>query len=278
MEKYILTKSMHLGYVRESFGRGSVIVFYPDTLKLKIDGRTFEDYRDLEILKRHAEKNPQNPWIVPFTEETLSEILDGSLEPAPLVQKRDNDFMTIIQSDADLHDTIDISNTKISKINSDKREMQRQHIKDDGLDIIRGDESVEERIARLKTAKNTDLSARAERVKLLEKRAKMPIIRDDSLGQVGGSAASALNAGEQVSGNREVSERTIQAAERRKQEAEQRRIAMLKETQEEVLSESDSISKLQAEIARLQSSLESALSSKKNPVTDAAVAKRITGE
>ena len=228
MESYILTQTMHLGYLKESFGRGSVITFNPQTRKLTIDGRGFDDYRDLEILKRQAEKKPHAPWIVPYSEEVLQDIRGGASEAAPAVPKRDanGEGMEIVRSDEDMHETIDISDTKVSKVNEAKKEAQRQNVQDNGMEIVRGDETVEDRIARLKEAKPTDLAARAERVRLMsEKKAAMPVVRDDSLGSIGGSAAAAMNAGSKVGGKRaeEAPETVEAAAAARKAEIEMNR-------------------------------------------------------
>jgi hypothetical protein len=228
MESYILTRSMHLGYLKETFGRGAVINFNPETRRLTIDGRSFEDYRDLEILKRQAAKKPHDPWIIQYSEEALQDIRGGAEEAAPAVPKRaaNSEGMEIVQSDEDLHETIDISNTKVSRNNQEKRDAQRQKVKDEGMEIIQGDETAEERIARLKEAKDTDIAARAERVRLMsEKKADMPIVHDDSLGAMGGSKSAALNAGLPVSGKRaeEAPETVKAAAEARKAEVEMNR-------------------------------------------------------
>lgn len=228
MESYILTKSMHLGYLKETFGRGSVLTFNQENKSLIIDGRRFDDYRDLEILKRQAAKSPHAPWIIPFTEENLQAIRGGLDQAAPAIPKRapNGDGMEIIKSDEDMHDTIDISNTKISERNQERRDAQRQKVQDEGMEIIQGDESVEERIARLKEAKETDLAARAERVRLMsEKKASMPIVHDDSLGSISGSKSAALNAGLPVGGKRpqETPETVKAAAEARKAEIESNR-------------------------------------------------------
>lgn len=228
MESYILTRSMHLGYIKETFGRGSVLSFNPQTRSLTIDGRRFDDYRDLEILKRQAQKSPNAPWVIPFSEENLQNMLGGSLEPQPAVPRRapNGEGMEIVQSDEDMHETIDISNTKVSTINQARKEAERQKVKDEGMPIIQGDESVEDRIARLKEAKDTDLAARAERVRLMsERKASMPVVHDDSLGSPGGSKSAALNAGMPVSGKRpeETPESIKAAAEARKAQAEANR-------------------------------------------------------
>ena len=228
MESYILTRSMHLGYLKETFGRGALIQFNPETRKVIIDGRRFDDYRDVEILKRQAIKNPHDPFIIQYSEEALQDMLGESMEPEPAVPQRvpNNEGMPIVQSDEDSHDTIDISHTKVSKINQQKREADRNRTKNQDLPIVKGDESVEERIAALKEAKTTDIAARAERVRLMAgRKAEMPIVHDDSLGHASGSSSSALNAGTPVGGRRaeETPENIKAAAEARKTEVEMNR-------------------------------------------------------
>jgi hypothetical protein len=227
MESYILTQTMHLGYLKESFGRGAVIKFNPDTNKMTIDGRSFDDHRDLEILKRQALKKPHAPWVVPFSEEVLQDIRGGSVEAAPAVVKRasNGDGLAIVQSDEDTHETIDIRDTKVSARNQERKDAERQKVKTEGLEIIQGDESVEERISRLKGAKDTDIAARAERVRLMAaEKQEMPIIHDDSQG-VGDGSSAAMNAGQPVGGRRseEAPENVSAAAEARKVEVEQNR-------------------------------------------------------
>ena len=62
-EKYILAeKELHLGYIKETFHAGAVIEVVNG--RIVIDGRKFDDVRDLDILKRRAAKFPDKPWIV----------------------------------------------------------------------------------------------------------------------------------------------------------------------------------------------------------------------
>lgn len=203
MESYILTRTMHFGFLKESFGKGAVIQYEPEASRVVIDGRKFEDYRDIEILKKQALKKPHDPWIIPYGQEARAELLAGEDDTCPVVPKNEDGKMPIVQSDVDSHEFIDISHTKISKIANEAKEAERNRAKSGELPVIKGDESVEERVAKLKGAKTTDLGARAERVRLMNsKKAKMEIIHDDSLGSVGGSRSAALNAGLPVSGKR----------------------------------------------------------------------------
>ena len=263
MERYILTRSVHFGHLKESFGKGAVIQFDPATRKLTIDGRAFDDYRDVEILKRQSLKSPSSPWLIPYTEQELSEIRGGAKESAPAVQKRsaNGEGMPIIQSDEDMHDTIDIRDTKVSVRNQEREDAERQRVRDDKMEIVQGYESVEDRIAKLKERPDSDLSARAERVRLMsERQAKMPIIHDDSLGSSGGSKSAALNAGAIVGGRRaeESPEHVKAIAQARKREVEGRRRALLES--EGLGNEDIEVGKMpedkDAEIARLMAALE----------------------
>lgn len=228
VEEYILTRGMHLGFIKETFGTGAIIRFNPDTRRLTIDGRLFDDYRDLDILKRQSIKNPDNPFIVQYSDEALQDIRGGNDEAIPAVPKRvpNNDGMPIVQSDADSHQTIDISHTKVSKINQEKKEAARQKKQTGDMPIIQGHQSVEDRIAELKNKPDSDLSARAERVRLMgDKKASMPIVRDDSLGASSGSKSAAMNAGTPVGGRRadEVPTYVKDSANARKEEVESNR-------------------------------------------------------
>jgi len=227
MESYILTRTMHFGYLKETFGRGAVIQFNPENRRVVIDGRRFDDYRDVEILKRQAMKNPDKPWIIQYSDEALVEMMGGASVPESIPTRAPNsEGLPIVQSDEDSHETIDISHTKVSAINNAKKEAERQRKHTGPLPVVKGDESVEERLGELKQAKDTDLSARAERVRLMgTHKAKMEVVRDDSLGSVGGSASSALNAGTPVGGRRpeETPDTVKQAAEARKSEIDMNR-------------------------------------------------------
>jgi len=234
LETYILMKGMHLGFTKETFGRGSVLQFNTETRKLLIDGRSYDDYRDIDILKRQAMKKPHDPWIIKYSPEALAEVRGEFDEPEPVVPRRapNNQGMKVITSDEDDHETIDISHTKIAQHNQAAKDARKQQIRDNGMEIIRGDETAEERIASLKAAKGTDMAARAERVKLMGTRsAKMPIVRDDSLGSMGGSKTAALNAGTTVGGVRaeDASDYVKTAAQMRKEEAEFRRKKVIEE-------------------------------------------------
>jgi hypothetical protein len=224
VEKFILTRSMHLGHLKDTFGRGAVIMYDEDKRTLNIDGRKFDDIRDIEILKRQAAKRPDAPWIIPFTTDDLADMRGGKEEAAPVVAKRDKPGvgMQVVRSDEDETASIDIRNTQVGKRNAERKDASRQRVRDEGMEIIQGDESVEDRIARLKGAKNTDMGARAERVRLMRDRAaKIPIIQDDSLGAGVGSKGSSLNAGIPVGGRR--AEDT--PAEVRARAEERRRVA-----------------------------------------------------
>jgi hypothetical protein len=225
IEEYILTRGMHLGYVKETFGKGAIIRFNPDTRRMTIDGRMFDDYRDIQILKSQAIKNPHNPWIVQYSDEALREIRGESDEVVPAVPKRapNNDGMNIVQSDEDSHETIDIRHTQVSKIKQAEQEAARQKKQSGEMPVVEGYQSVEDRIAELKDRPDTDLSARAERVRLMSgKKASMPVVHDDSLGASTGSKSSAMNAGMPVSGRRpdEIPKHVADSTNARKQQVE----------------------------------------------------------
>ena len=235
METYILTTSMHLGFANESFPKGSVIQFDPSSRKLLVGGRHFDDYRDIEILKRQSRQHPDQPWIVEYSDESLDQIAEGrDVDGSPAFPKRDSnsDGIMVVISDEDSHPTIDISHTKISSIAQREKEAERNRSKTQELPVIKGEESVEERLASLKSADNTDIGARAERVKLMaERKAVMPIVRDDSLGAGVSSGEIPLNAGTIVGGRRaeEAPDAATAAAAARKAEADSRRPAVLTE-------------------------------------------------
>lgn len=227
MEHYILTRDLHFGHIKESFQRGTVIKFDPDELQLIIDGRKFDDYHDIDVLKRQAQKNPKSPWIIEYTDEAMQEInAEKVAEPEEPAPQRPSQGMEVVQSDEDDHSTKDISHTKISERNAQEKEAQQQRVREEGPEVIQGDEGVEERIERLQSEDRTNLSARAERVRLKgENKEAMPVVHDDSYGQVGDDKAAPLNAGSKVSGRRPDESDETSDAQAYKKDVEKRRAA-----------------------------------------------------
>jgi len=302
-EKYVLArKELHFGYVKETFRAGAVIEHDEEKHVLVVDGRKFTDCRDLEVLKRQAENNPDNPWIIPWSDDAVKEA-KASFPVAERKQKpKPGEGMKVVRSDEDLMDTdIDIRDTQVSKKNAAAKQAVRQKVKTDGMEIIRGDETVEERIASLK-GKN-DLTSMSERVRLKATgSAKMQVVKDDSLGSVaGGSRAAAMNAGQVIPSRAEVEAKTAAAkaaADVRKREAESKRSQVSQEgsgadegdvgllevektpTGASVVvpeavagAESDK----DAEIAELKAKLASLEGNKRKPVTRVKMAKRVVG-
>lgn len=225
-EKFILTvKSFHLGHIKETFGAGAVIEHDEVNKRLIVDGRKFDDTRDLDILKRQAAKDPDHAWIVPFDEELLAEIRGSKPVAPPPAKPRPGENMQIIKSDSDLTEPIDIRNTQVSKINNAAKEAARNKVKVEGMPIIRGDETVQERLAALKD--KTDINSMAERVRLKrEGGSKMPIVQDDSLGTGVSRTATPLNAGQAIPSRESMDAKSEEAraiADARKRESEMRR-------------------------------------------------------
>jgi hypothetical protein len=213
-EKFIVAaKQWGLEFLKETVYRGSVLEVDCEKNSLTIDGRKFTDVRDIDIAKRQAERFPDNPLIVPFSPDNLARLRTGVVVPVSKPKPGEN--MKIVQSDEDLHDTIDIADTQVSRKNREAKEAERQKAKVEKLPIIKGDESPEERVERLREEKRNE---------------KMPIVRDDSLGAEGGSKAASLNAGQKLPTLDEVKakeEKAKQLADVRKKEAEAKRAALV---------------------------------------------------
>ena len=227
-EKFILTvrAGLHLGHIKETFGAGAVIEVDEVNKRLIVDGRKFDDTRDIDILKRQAVKFPNNPWIVPFSEEMLEEIRGSKPVASPPPKPRPGEHMQIIKSDSDLTEPIDIKDTQISKRNNEVKEAARNKVKTEGMPIIRGDETVEERLAALKD--KTDINSMAERVRLKQQAARMPVVQDDSLGSGVSKTAVPLNAGQALPSRESVEAKSEEAramADARKKEVEMKRKA-----------------------------------------------------
>lgn len=225
-EKWILTvKELHLGHCKETFRAGAVIELDEANGRLIIDGRRFNDTRDLDVLKRQSENHPENPWVIPFSPEARKEIL-AAVAPKPVSQAkqlRPDQKLQVIQSDEDLNEDIDISSTKVAKVNAAARVAAQQRVKTNGMEVIRGDETVEERLASLK-GKN-DIGSIAERARIKASGSvNMPIVKDDSLGAgFTGKSAVSLNAGQHLPSRAEADAKKGDAqaqADARKKQAE----------------------------------------------------------
>jgi hypothetical protein len=227
-EKFILNppggRELHLGFIKETFRCGAVIEHDEPSGRLIVDGRRFDDTRDLDLLKKHD-------WVVPYSEENMALVLEDRSLRAPAPQKpKPGEGMPIVESDEDSHETIDISNTQVSKRNQEAKEEARgkakKREKDRKMEVIRGDESVEERIERLEG--KTDMMSVSERVRLKRQAADMPIIKDDSLGTGVGRSEIPMNAGQPLPSREEVEAKTEEAKAKsasRKKEAEKVRAA-----------------------------------------------------
>lgn len=168
-QKWLLNKGMHLGFIKETFAAGTVIERIDN--KLVIDGKPYETTKDLDILIGHN-------WAEPYSDARKEQLIAQHAvkkvvpkirpEEEEIVKKTRN--MEVIESDQDLNEDIDISHTK--------KQPKPKIDKNAPLEVIRGDESPEERIARLTSQVP-----------------KMPIVADDSLGELVGESSPSLNAG-----------------------------------------------------------------------------------
>lgn len=169
IQKYILKKTLHLGYVRQSYAMGTVIEHNEAENTLTIDGTTFNTTKDLDILKNHN-------WVEKYSIQAKNEILQKPEVVNQNVSIRKENTgqqkLVVVESDQDLNEDINISYTKKAKKEAKKAE---------SLEVIKGDEPVEtpeQRLARLQSEP-----------------AKMQVVEDDgSLGRESGKGP-ALNAG-----------------------------------------------------------------------------------
>jgi hypothetical protein len=232
-EKWILTvRELHLGHCKETFRAGAVIELDESNGRLIIDGRRFNDTRDLDVLKRQSDMHPENPWVIPYSPEARKEVLQAIAPAAvPMAQQKKSPLLPgqklqVIRSDEDLNEEIDIRSTQISKVHAAEKQAVRDGVKAHGMEIIRGDETVEERLASLKG--KTDMGSIAERARLKASGSvKMAVVRDDSLGAGFGSKSSvSMNAGQHLPSREEAEARKPDAAalaEARKRDVEIRR-------------------------------------------------------
>jgi len=175
-KKYVLVKQVHLGNIKQTVSGGSIIEHNEKESKLRIDGSTFDTTKDLDILKKLE-------WVVPYSEENKKDVeskisekeKNKAPEPKNSTRNAERKEMKIVESDQDLIESIDISDTKTKKADVKKES--------DEMEIIRGDETVEERLERLQTTMPD-----------------MEVVQDDSLG-IEDSTSPSLNKG-QVKSNK----------------------------------------------------------------------------
>ena len=142
---YTLLQTMHLGYCKDTFPAGSKIEHHVDDDMLVINGRPFDDTRDLNILLRKG-------WVSDYDEE-VSEVLIAKSEARKPKRKK----MPVVEADEDAHPVINIKDTQVGKNAAKERERGRNRTRaktaserrSEQLDIIRGDEDASERRKRL---------------------------------------------------------------------------------------------------------------------------------
>lgn len=161
IKKWVLNREVHLGFIKETFQPGTVLEVDTINQVLCANGREFKDIRDIEILQRLDFLEPysvaQVKAIIKTAASSDSQRL-RDLEKEPRDKQR---YMEVVKSDADLMGKeIDIRYTKTPK--------KEAKVKGGKLPVIRGDETFEERRARLS--------------KLHPIISQMPIVVDDSLG------------------------------------------------------------------------------------------------
>ena len=216
-KKWILSgvKEIHLGYIKESFRRGAIIELDTEHGLLIISGRKFPETRDLAVLQNRTLMHPEAPWITPYTEESNQQIKDeisGLKASTPARKPRPGENMEIVQDDYDDHPLIDIRDTQVSKQTKIAKQNARlaSHNREIGrkMEVIRGDETADERIERLDRLEELrgkgDMRSLSERVALKDRRVAMPIIHDDSLGIGVGRSEIPMNAGQHITTREEA--------------------------------------------------------------------------
>jgi hypothetical protein len=156
-KKWVVQKSMHLGMIKTGVAVGTIIIHDEEHNKLIIDGKLYEQTKDLEIMIKHK-------WVTPFEDTKARAAAEkAQVEQAKRIEtheketKKNSTDMPIVRSDADDIADIDISYTK--KAPALPRE------KNADMPVVRGDESPEERVKRMQAE-----------IPVLE------VVRDDSLG------------------------------------------------------------------------------------------------
>lgn len=206
-EKFIVAvRQWNLGYLKgETVRRGNVIIVDREHNSMTIDGREYKEIRDIDIAKRQAAANPDNPLVVPFSEKVLA-VLRQPIVPIVSSTKKPRQLMEVVQSDEDTHEVIDISDTQISKKTAAAKEADRLGRKRGGkMEIVKGDETPAEVQARVRAA----LARNPEQVRAEIYGSKMPVVRDDSLGV--DTSAPARNAGQKLPNLKTAKQKESQA-------------------------------------------------------------------
>lgn len=155
MSKWIVTKGVHLGFIKQTVGVGTIIEHDTKNQNLIIDGVAYSPTKDLDILKNHGfvekYKKTRKDELKKVSEVAEKE-RDAKFKKFDLKKEK----MPVVKSDADLQKEIDISHT-IKK--------PRKAKKEENLEVIKMDETLQERVER----KQTEIP-------------EMPIVKDDSLG------------------------------------------------------------------------------------------------
>lgn len=168
--KWVLTRTLHLGKIGESFIKGSVIEYNESEDTMTINGRLFDETSDFKLLLSQRNKNPENPWILPWTEDIENTIKE---ESNPNKSKKDpkNHYMPIIEDDSTVHEFIDIRSTKTASNERPKKDPNAK------MEVIRGEVTIEERLAELKD--RTDIASIEERTSLKMERWNPKIVNGD---------------------------------------------------------------------------------------------------
>ena len=231
MEKFILAKSLHFSQINRgvSVPRGAVVEYDKESRFVIIDGRRYEEnISDVEIAIRHDLKFPEDKWLEPYSEESYRAIISHDPAddlPKSGVEKKDRNSMPVVQSDDDDYDTIDITATKVAAKANQEREDGRKK-GSDNLEIIKGEQTAEEKRLSDETISSDNIANVARRIKEMgETPAKMPIVKDDSLG-VSTASFAANNAGQNLPSRKEIESRDAAAyADSLKKEVEVNREA-----------------------------------------------------
>ena len=112
-EKYLLKQTIHLGYLKETFSKGTEFVVNRSKGIVEVDGKVYKDLRDVDICIRNGffvEASLEN-------KKSLKKTVDVTApKPLPKEETEPAPKMKVIRSDADLMEKeIDISYTKKAK-------------------------------------------------------------------------------------------------------------------------------------------------------------------
>lgn len=189
MSKWIMKQEMHLGFIRQTVGKGAIIEHDEEKNILIIDGNNYECIKDLTILKKYNMVDPYQDEIakqIQIEAQQESKQRENRIKIHKGMEDKD-EKLPIVKDDSEGRPYINIEHTK------NKKNLLPKEIEKD-IEIIKGDESPEDRkkefenkLPILQDDSLEGIGPSLNKKPEIKKAEAMPIVHDDSLGSVNNS-------------------------------------------------------------------------------------------